>query len=110
MAGTIEPIGRKEFLPPAISNAGNVLRVRVGGGHEGEAPMSLGVAERFVCWFCPPTGKVGDMFCGTSTTGHAALIHGRQFTGCDLRQSQIDISRRRLASITPALQPCEEIE
>lgn len=95
---------------PKISNPGNVLRVRVGGGHlghplahEGEAPFPLGVPERFICWFCPPDEKVCDPFVGSGTTAHAAMIHGRPFIGCDLRESQIELSYRRLKTVTPSL-------
>lgn len=95
---------------PEIANPGNVIRALVGGGHlghplahEGEAPMPVAVAERFVCWFCPPNGIVCDPFLGSGTTAHAAVIHGRRFVGCDLRDSQVDLSRRRLATVTPSM-------
>lgn len=98
------------YLPPPISNPGNVIRAPVGGGklghplaHEGEAPMSLFVAERFVCWFAPPNSIVGDPFTGTGTTPHAAKLHGRRFIGCDVRQSQVDLTTRRMATVTPSL-------
>lgn len=98
------------YVPPNISNPGNVIRVPVGGGklghplaHAGEAPMALGLAERFVCWFAPPDSIVGDCFAGTGTTADAAIQHGRRFIGCDIRQSQIDIIKRRLESITPCI-------
>lgn len=100
----------QSYKLPAISNPGNVLRVRVGGGHlghplahEGEAPFPLGVPERFICWFCPPEEKVCDPFVGSGTTAHAAMIHGRPFIGCDLRESQIELSYRRLKTVTPSL-------
>jgi DNA modification methylase len=93
---------------PAITNPGNVIRAIVGGGHlghplahESEAPMPLAVAERFVCWFCPPDGITLDPFTGSGTTAHAAFQHGRRFVGCDLRQSQVELCERRLATVTP---------
>lgn len=97
-----------DYVPPELSNAGNVIRVRVGGGrlghplaHNGEAPMPVGVAERFVCWFCPPDGIVCDPFSGSGTTADAAKRHGRRFVGCDLRASQVELCRRRLSTVTP---------
>lgn len=100
----------QNYAPPTLSNPGNVIRAPVGGGkmghplaHEGEAPMTLSVAERFACWFVPPGGVIGDPFTGTGTTGHAALNHGRRFVGCDLRESQVELTRRRLRSVTPTL-------
>jgi site-specific DNA-methyltransferase (adenine-specific) len=95
---------------PAVANPGNVFRVDVGGGrlgsksaHKGEAPMPVAVAERFVCWFCPPGGVVLDPFAGTGTTLHAALDHGRRGVGIDVRASQVEIAARRLECIHP---PC----
>lgn len=42
-------------------------------------------------------------FSGSGTTCHAAIEHGRRFVGCDLRASQVELCRRRLASVTPSL-------
>lgn len=95
---------------PAICNPGNVIRAMVGGGHlghplahDGEAPMPLALAERFVCWFCPEDGIVCDPFSGSGTTGHAAFNHNRRFIGCDVRESQVELTMRRLSSVTPAM-------
>lgn len=104
------PVFEDAYAPPAISNPGNVIRAPVGGGrmghplaHESEAPMSLGVAEKFVCWYCPPGGLVVDMFCGSGTTFHAAKKHGRRYAGCDLRLSQVDLTLRRLSTVAKEL-------
>lgn len=112
--GTRANTGRMQKLgavgQPAVTNPGNVIRSLVGGGHlghplahDGEAPMPVAVAERFVCWYCPPNGIVCDPFSGSGTTADAAKRHGRRFVGCDLRQSQVDLCKRRLASVTPDL-------
>ncbi len=42
------------------------------------------------------TGKVLDIFCGSSTTGQSCMENGRNYVGIDLRQSQIELSKRRL--------------
>lgn len=95
---------------PTVCNPGNVIKAMVGGGHlghplahEGEAPMPVTLAERFVCWFCPPDGVVLDPFMGSGTTGHAAVTHGRRFLGCDLRESQVRLTARRLSGVTAPL-------
>ena len=97
----------QNYQQPKIANPGNVIRAPVGGGklghqlaHESEAPMNLAVAERFVCWFVPPGGIVADPFAGSGTTCHAAILHGRRFLGCDVRQSQVDLVARRMATVT----------
>lgn len=93
------------YKPPAVSNPGNVLRVRVGGfnlggalAHDSEAPMALGVAERMICWFAPPsTGIVCDPFLGSGTTAVASLKHGRKFCGNDIRAEQVELARQRIS-------------
>lgn len=96
----------KSYRPPAIANPGNVLHYNVGGGrmghnlaHENEAPFPLGLAEFFVRSFCPAGGTVCDPFLGSGTTAHAAIVHGRNFIGCDIRQSQVALAVKRLKSI-----------
>jgi hypothetical protein len=107
--GRLATLG-SELGQPDICNPGNVIQAMVGGGHlghplahEGEAPMPLAVVERFVCWFCPPDGITLDPFSGSGTTADACKQHGRRFVGCDVRQSQVDLCARRLATVTPHL-------
>jgi len=98
------------YAAPKIANPGNVIAARVGGGHlghpiahKGEAAMPLSLAERFVCWYCPPDGIVCDPFAGTGTTAHAAILHGRRFVGADIRPSQVELVGRRMRTVTPSL-------
>jgi hypothetical protein len=105
--------GRADGRPmPKIANPGNVIqcptddlivKARVGGGHmgndlchEGEAPFPEKLAEFFILSFCPPGGTVVDCFSGSGTTAAMCKKHGRNFTGCDLRQSQVDLTLQRL--------------
>lgn len=44
-----------------------------------------------------------DPFSGSGTTAHAARNHGRRFIGCDIRESQVELARRRLRNVTPPL-------
>ncbi len=97
------------YYEPAIVNPGNVLSINVGGGvmghdlaHENEAPFPLDLAAFFVKSFCPPTGVVADVFSGSGTVCHAAVENGRRFIGCDVRQSQVDLCKRRMRSVTPS--------
>lgn len=101
----------KDYSVPAIANPGNVIKCNVGGGgamgdkicHQNEAPFPEFLAEFFVRSFCPPGGVVCDPFSGSGTTAAMALRFGRRFRGCDIRQSQVDLTTRRIANVTPEM-------
>ena len=96
-------VKRRAYKPPKLANPGNVIHCVVGGGqmghklaHENEAPFPESLAELFVKSFCPPDGWVLDPFCGSGTTCAVANGTGRKWVGIDVRQSQVDLSRRRI--------------
>jgi DNA methylase len=98
------------YVPPERANPGNVIHCVVGGGamgndlcHENEAPFPESLAEFFVRSFCPPEGTVADPFSGSGTTLAVAVRNGRMARGCDLRASQVKLTKRRLAGETPAM-------
>lgn len=118
------------YTPPAVANPGNVIQQLyttdevaelleqasnvthhlVGGGlmgskksHENEAPFPESLAEFFVRSFCPEGGIVLDPFCGSGTTLAVAERWGRRWIGLDVRQSQVDLSRRRVAEVRKPL-------
>jgi site-specific DNA-methyltransferase (adenine-specific) len=95
--------GSGSYLPPVKANPGNVIHCKVGGGlmgsklaHENEAPFPESLAEVFVRSFCPPGGIVLDPFAGSFTTCAVAQKNGRQWVGIDIRESQIELGRRRM--------------
>lgn len=101
----------KLYRPPDIANPGNVIHCVTGGGHmgassacENEAPFPLELATFFVRSFCRPDGIVCDPFSGSGTTAHAAIEWGRRFIGCDVRQSQVDLTTRRMGTVQPVLE------
>lgn len=95
---------RKNRSPmPDIANPGNIIRCIVGSGqmgsdyaHHNEAPFPESLAERFVRSFCLEGGIVADCFSGSGTTAKVALKWGRRFIGCDVRQSQVDLTTKRI--------------
>lgn len=122
----------RDYDPPVLANPGNVTEAtytaeqvaaflqaqsdyqhfNVGGGQMGEqstiasqneAPFPEELAERYILSFCPPGGTVSDIFSGSGTTMAVAVRHGRNFRGCDLRQSQVDLALKRIANETPML-------
>jgi DNA modification methylase len=46
---------------------------------------------------------VADPFLGSGTTIDAAVQHGRRGIGCDVRESQVELTRRRMRNCTPTL-------
>jgi hypothetical protein len=95
------------YAPPDLVNPGDVIDCRaVGGGnmghplcHENEAPFAEQLAEFMIRTFCPPGGLVGDCFAGSGTTLAVAVACGRRAVGCDLRASQVELTRRRLLGV-----------
>lgn len=92
-----------KYIKPKIANPGNVIHCEVGGGvmgsrlcHENEAPFPEDLVEFFVRSFCPPGGIVADPFAGSGTTLAVAKRCGRIGIGCDIRQSQVELTTRRL--------------
>ena len=92
------------YKPPKLANAGNIIDCGPAGGgrigselaHETEAPFLEQLVEPFIKCFCRPGGLVLDPFCGRGTTGTVALRLGRRFHGIDIRESQVELTRRRL--------------
>ena len=108
-----EPDGtmrEQTYSPPCKANPGTLVSVKVGGGHmgspaahENEAPFPEALADWFIRSLCPPAGLVLDPFGGSGTTAAAAVACGRNAITSDIRDSQCEISTRRLAAVTPAL-------
>lgn len=94
----------QSYTPPFKANPGNVITCKVGGGqmgsklaHENEAPFPESIAEFFIRSFCPPGGTVLDPFSGSGTTAAVAVKLGRNAIGIDVRESQVDLSTRRIS-------------
>lgn len=94
------------YTIPTKANPGNVIKCIVGGGvmgsklsHENEAPFPEALAEFFVRSFCPPDGLVYDPFSGSGTTAAVCLKSGRNFVGTDVRESQVELTKRRIKEV-----------
>ncbi len=91
------------YVPPVKANPGTVIHCNAGKGHmgsqlahENEAPFPEKLAEFFIKTFCPPGGVVLDPFGGSGTTASVAKQNGRGYISVDIRQSQIELTQRRL--------------
>jgi len=99
------------YQEPVIANPGNCISgINVGGSimgsklcHENEAPYPEALAKWFIRHLCPPGGIVLDPFSGSGTTASAAVQLGRNGIGTDIRESQVELSRRRCASLQPEM-------
>jgi hypothetical protein len=106
-----QPNGLREdqaYESPILANPGCLVHTNVGGGqlghklaHENEAPFPEDLAAWFIASHAKPGGSVFDPFLGSGTTAAAALSLGRKGFGCDLRQSQCRLARRRIGTVTP---------
>ena len=56
----------------------------------------VGLIERLVLSMTNEGGLVFDPFAGSSSSGVAAIIHGRKFWGCEIVDEYIQISKERL--------------
>lgn len=92
---------------PDIANPGNLIDcgadTHFGLGNNNEAPFPEQLVNFFVLSCSPPDGLVCDPFSGSGTTAAVSKRHGRNFTGCDLRQSQVELGLKRVANETPLM-------
>jgi DNA modification methylase len=70
-------------------------RAYVQNTHPTVKPISL------MRWLCrlitPPGGLILDPFCGSGSTGCAAVLEGFDFVGMDTDEESVEIARRRIA-------------
>jgi site-specific DNA-methyltransferase (adenine-specific) len=80
------------------NNTPDVLRVqRVSNGYPTEKPVDL--LRHLVINSSNPGELVIDPFTGSGATGVAALMEGRHFYGCDIKQEAVDLATNRLTEI-----------
>jgi DNA modification methylase len=96
------------YDPPQLANPGNVISLKVGGGlmgselcHENEAPFPEELASFFIRSFCKEGEITLDPFSGSGTSVAVAVANNRRGLACDLRESQVLLSRKRIATVTP---------
>ena len=66
-------------------------------GYDTQKPE--GLLERIISWATKPGDLVADFFCGSGTTLAVAEALGRRWLACDIGQTAIDITRRRLLDL-----------
>lgn len=103
---TIQERYTADEVAALLAEAGDVTHHLVGGGvmgskkaHENEAPFPNTLAEFFIRSFAPEDSIVFDPFAGSGTVLAVAEKWGRKWLGIDVRQSQVDLSKRRVAEV-----------
>jgi site-specific DNA-methyltransferase (adenine-specific) len=95
------------WLSPGVRSADGMTdlwTVPAGRSRTGHpAAGTLEIARRCVRLGCRRGGVVLDPFCGSGTTGLAALEHGCSFIGIDLDPACRDLAHRRLAEFVEAV-------
>ena len=66
----------------------------VGNNHPTVKPVDL--MRYLIKLVTPPNGKVLDPFCGSGSTGMAAVELGFEFIGCELDPAYVDIAKTRI--------------
>jgi len=72
--------------------------------HQTEKPLTV---YRDLVGLAPAEGTVLDPFCGSGTTGVAALLEGRKFIGVDMSREYLDIAADRLRSTSMCAPPTQ---
>lgn len=72
-------------------------REKLMGSHPTQKPIEL--LMRLVALCTREGDLVLDPFCGSGTTGVAAITLGRKFVGIDLDKSHIELARRRIEAV-----------
>ena len=65
-----------------------------GNNHPTVKPVEL--MQYLIKLVTPPNSLVLDPFCGSGSTGMAAVELGHKFTGCELDPGYVEISERRI--------------
>jgi len=66
--------------------------------HQTQKPLAV---MRWICGLADPGSVILDPFAGSGTTGVAALELGHRFIGCEGVAHYAEVSRQRLAKVTP---------
>jgi len=88
--GEVLPEHQKYFYAPRATRKER----REYNDHPTPKPISL--MAYLIKLYCPEGGIVLEPFCGSGSTGIAALLNGRTFLGIDLSEHYIEISEKRI--------------
>jgi len=88
--GEVQEEHQKYFYAPRVT------RKERGEYNNHPTPKPISLMSYLIRIYSPPGSTVLDPFCGSGSTGIAALLKGREFIGIEMEQEYIDISERRI--------------
>jgi len=88
--GEVMPQHQKYFYAPRATRKER----KEYNNHPTPKPISL--MEYLIKIYCPEDKIVLDPFCGSGSTGIAALLNNRKFIGIDMEEEYISISEKRI--------------
>jgi adenine-specific DNA-methyltransferase len=88
--GTTFEEHQKYFYAPRVT------RKERGEYNNHPTPKPVALMRYLIKIYTPEGGTVLDPFCGSGTTGIAAMLEGRKFLGIDLDDDYINIAQRRV--------------
>ena len=87
--GEVESAHQKYFYAPRAT------RKERGADNDHPTVKPVSLMAYLTKIYCPPNGIVLDPFCGSGSTGVAAIQESREFVGIDLSQHYADIATQR---------------
>ena len=88
--GTTLPEHQKYFYAPRVT------RKERGEYNNHPTPKPIALMQYLIKIYTPEGGTVLDPFCGSGSTGIAAMLEGQNFLGVDLDSDYINIAQRRV--------------
>jgi DNA modification methylase len=88
--GEVLPEHQKYFYAPRVT------RKERGEYNNHPTPKPISLMSYLIRVYSPEGSKIIDPFCGSGSTGIAALAEGREFIGIDLSEHYCEISERRI--------------
>ena len=90
LIGTTLPEHQKYFYAPRVT------RKERGEYNNHPTPKPVALMQYLIKIYTPEGGTVLDPFCGSGSTGIAAMLEGRKFLGIDLDKDYVNIAQRRV--------------
>jgi adenine-specific DNA-methyltransferase len=90
---------RRPFMLTSDDEAGDIWRFKTVAGYVGKHPCEKPIAlmSHIIRASCRPNSVILDPFCGSGSTGVAAIQEGHRFVGVESLPAYVAIARRRIA-------------